>query len=172
VVGVLEPKDIGTGVSWDLLLFIGTILGFSQIFGYTGFSKWLGGILGTMFCPFTSNITFLLIAIALFFFVFRFMDTAFGLAGLAIIGTVVPSLMEFGLNPAMIYWVATLLNIGLFTAPYIQPWLLMVDQLSKGECLATKDIIKAGIAYFAIGLVALVIASYYWQSTGIAFISH
>jgi len=43
VTGVLNGTEIGSGISWDLVIFIGVAMSFGAVFGDTGISEWLVG---------------------------------------------------------------------------------------------------------------------------------
>ena len=164
--------EIPTGINWDFMIFMGFNLGLTGIFATTKFSAWIGSYVGGLFYPLAGNLTVLLLVLGAFMFFMRFWDISYGLATIAILsGTIVPGLMVEGINPACIYFVLVLMGSFLFVLPYQQPWLLMADNLTRGEMLTQKHIVKAGLVYAAIGFAVIIIASLYWQATGQAFIA-
>lgn len=164
--------DIPNGINWDFIIYMGFNLGLTAILSATKFSGWVGGYLGPLFYPLASNLIVLLVALGGFMVIMRFWDVSYGLTTVAILsGSVVPGLMALGINPACLYFVFILMGSFLFIVQYQQPWLLMADNLTKGEILMNRDTIRAGITYMLLGFVIIVIAALYWQATGLAFIT-
>jgi len=170
VAQIMETKEIAIGMNWDLVLWIGILLGFSGIFNYTKLSDWIAGMLGSVFYPMAGNVTILMLALTGFLIIFRFVDVAIGLPTLAIINTLVPTFITMGISPVCIYFVTTVAGMNLFVLPYTSMFLQAADTVTKGELLTQKDSIKAGIAYAIMTVTHdVVIASYYFQATGLAF---
>jgi len=169
VAQIMETKEIAIGMNWDLVLWIGILLGSSGTFSYTKLSDWIAGMLGSVFYPLAGNVTILMLALTGFLIIFRFVDVAIGLPTLAIINTLVPTFITMGMSPVCIYLVTTVAGMNLFVLPYTSMFLQAADAVTKGEPLTQKESIKAGIIYAIMTVVMVVIASYYFQATGLAF---
>ncbi len=167
---VMETKEIAMGMNWDLLIWIGVVLGFSGIFSYTKLSAWISGILGGVFYPLGGNLMILLLAIGAFLMLFRFVDVAVGIPTCAMFGALMPTFISMGINPAVIYWVIMIAGYNVFILPYTSMFLQATDAVTKGELLTQKDSIKAGVVYAILTIVMIVISAFYFQITGIAFI--
>ena len=164
-------NDISHGINWDFIIYIGFNLGLTSILSTTMFSSWVGGYLANLFYPLAGNLILLLIAMGGFMVIMRFWDVSTGITTVAILsGSVVPGLMAMGINPACLYFVFIVLGSFISMVPYQQPWLLMADNLTKGEILSGRDVTKAGLVYILVGFIIIVLAVLYWQATGLAYI--
>src|SRR5580698_10477281 len=72
--GILQDQDIGTGVSWTLLLFLGGIFSLTHIIPQYKITEWLAGILVPRVQPLIGTPIVLLVVVALMMLVMRFID--------------------------------------------------------------------------------------------------
>lgn len=167
VTGVLQANDVGTGVNWDNVIFIGTAMSLSAVFAGVGLSEWISSILVPLLEPISGNTWVFVYSIVLVMFVWRFFDIAILIPTMAILVPTLPMIgQEFGIDPLV--WVPIFVMVAnSFFLSYTNVF-VMVGQSVVGEKGWTqKQINKYGILYGVACLIALAIAIPYWTSLGL-----
>lgn len=165
--GVLQPSDINTGISWDLILFQGTAMGFSTILATSGVSAWLSSIIVPSIAPFTGNPFIFCIAMIIIFFLLRFIDIAVFIPTFAIISSTAPAIAStYGVDPRI--WMALLpMGMNAFFLSYQNVFLLISQASLKEDGWTNKHQVKYATAYFIACLLSMIVAVPYWNSLGI-----
>ena len=99
--GVIKGTEIGSGISWDLVIFIGVAMSFGAVFGATGVSKWLVGVLVPVIAPLTSSPWVFCYSIMILFFILRFFDVAVFVPTFAIFVPIAGDSEQLGVNPGV-----------------------------------------------------------------------
>ena len=165
--GVLETKDINTGVNWDLIIFIAIALSFSAIFTETGISKWLAGIVVPALAPIAGNPFLFMYCVMVFVFLWRFFDVALFIPTIAILVPVLPSIQEaYGISPLV--WLFVFVMAGnSFVMAYQNMWAMMSRSIAGERAFTNKHLGVYGVIYFAASFIALLVAIPMWISAGL-----
>ena len=167
ILGVISGKDISTGINWDVIVFFGVLLGFSNIFSVSGLTAW--------FTPFLSDliqaiaISPLVFVLALFAIcvLCRFFDAAQGWITASIFSLATPMLYsDHGIHPlvpTMVFVSAS--NVFFFR--YAQPWVVQAESVCGDGGWNPRHLREASILYVCLAAVLLVLSRFYWGAVGV-----
>ena len=162
---VLEPAEIGTGISWNLALFVGGVLSLSAVITAFKISAWLGGFIVPAIQPFASSPWLLVTAIAALVVVMRFIDPV----GFITIGIFFLTLHDFvaarGMDPLVLVG-AIYLPLHVFWFPYQNIWTVITEGVTGKKAYTEGDRFKSAFLYLAAALVALWVSVFYWKLIG------
>jgi hypothetical protein len=163
---VIEVKDIGPAISWDLVLFMGAIMGLGMIFYNTGISAFLSTVFSPLLNTLAASPWLLLFVVLPGLFVWRFLDVAQLLATIPFLVPLLPVLYsEYGIHPLVLFMLFIMAG-NCFFAAYQQPFVILGQSLAGPASWTPSQLRKAGIIYLAASLLTLIIAISYWQMTG------
>ena len=163
--GVLDRQDIGKGISWDIVLFVGASMSIGEIFSYTGVSGWLSGWFQTIFALIPSA-ELLLLLLLVFLFAFRFVDVALLTPTIVILAPSIPALWQtHGIHPYV--WIPVFsFAICAFFARYQNMFLLIGETTLGKEGWTVQYRIRYALIYFAACVIAVAVSIPYWRAIG------
>jgi len=165
--GVFSVHDISHGVNWDIIIFLGTILSFSQIVEVAGITAWFSPMLLSLLAPIAGSLFLFLVLLYVLCVVLRFVDVAHGWIISAILSMATPMLYEdFGIHPlscTMVFIYAS----NLFFFRYNQPWVGQVESVCKDAGWDPRHLATVSVLYFALGFVVLLFCGVFWRVIGI-----
>ncbi len=163
---VIEVKDIGPAISWDLVLFMGAIMGLGMIFYNTGISAFLSTVFSPLLNTLAASPWLLLFVVLPGLFIWRFLDVAQLFATIPFLVPLLPVLYsEYGIHPLVLFMLFIMAGNCFFTA-YQQPFVILGQSLAGPASWTPSQLRKAGIIYLAASLLTLFIAISYWQMIG------
>ncbi|MDD4766326.1 MAG: anion permease [Desulfotomaculaceae bacterium] len=164
--GIIKGTEIGSGISWDLVLFIGTAMSFGAVFAASGLSKWLVTVLVPVIAPLTTSPWMFCYSILILFFIIRFFDVAVFVPTFAIFVPILPELAaNFGINPLV--WLGLfIMAANSFFLSYTNMFALVSEALAKERSWTSGQISKYGLVYGVACLITLAVAIPYWISIG------
>ncbi|MEL7567699.1 MAG: SLC13 family permease [Dehalobacterium sp.] len=163
---IINSKEISSGISWDLVLFIGTTMGFGSVFAATGVSSWMSSMLVDALAPIAGNPWMFVMVVLLIMFLVRFVDIAVFVPTMAIVSSIAPSVFEkYGINPLV--WVPLLcIAMNAFFLSYQNMFALVAEANMGGSGWASKHLFRFGTAYFLVCMLSMLVAIPYWISIG------
>jgi anion transporter len=166
--GVIKAQDIGTGISWDFVLFIGTIMGLGLLLQETGVANFLSQSFSPVMGALASGNRWLLIYVLLiFFFLVRFVDVAQLYATIPFVVPFLPMLAaDFGIDPLVIFFLFIMAGNCFFMA-YQQPFVIIGESIAGKASWTPVQLRQAGIIYLFACLVTLAISLLYWKAVGL-----
>jgi sodium-dependent dicarboxylate transporter 2/3/5 len=163
--GVLVPAEIGTGISWNLALFVGGVLSLSAVITALKISAWLGGLIVPAIGPFAANPWLLLSVIAVLVTAMRFVDPV----GFITVGIFFLTLQGFvaarGIDTLVLVG-TILLPAHVFWFPYQNIWTVVTEGVTGKQAYTDRDRFKSATLYFAASLVTLWLSILYWKLIG------
>lgn len=164
--GIIESSEISSGISWDLVLFIGTAMGLSSIFAKVGVSKWISSIIVNALAPVSGNPWIFVYAVLLAMFLWRFIDIATFIPTMAILSAVLPQVsMAYGVNPLV--WVPLItIALNAFFMSYENMFALVAEANLVDKGWTSKHFGIYGTVYFVASLIAMAVAIPYWTALG------
>ncbi len=166
VFGVIKGGEISTGISWDLIMFIGVAMSIGGVFGPTGVNKWLISVLVPVIAPLTTSPWLLCYSIIILFFILRFFDVAVFIPTMTILIPILPEIAKnFGVNPLV--WVPLfIMAANAFFLTYTNMFAMVAESIAKERSWTSGQSSTYGMVYGVAVLITLAIAIPYWTSIG------
>jgi hypothetical protein len=163
---VFENQDIGTGVSWTLLLFLGGIFSLTHIIPQYKITDWLAGIMAPRILPLIHVPLMLLLVMAFLMLGMRFIDPSAFFAIPLLWSPLVEPLNAGGIPPLVL--AAPLL---LMSAPFLQMytnfWMAMGEGMTGGQGYSAGQLFKLALVNVFAALAATALGVAYWKIIGI-----
>jgi anion transporter len=167
VFGVIKAKDIGTAISWDFVLFVGTIMGMGMLLQETGVAAFLSKSFSPVIKTLAGNHWLLMYFLLFFFFVWRFVDVAQLYATIPFVVPFLPMLAaDFGIHPLAFFFLF-IMSGNCFFMSYQQPFVIIGETIAGKAAWTPAQLHQAGIIYLIVCLVALAISILYWKVVGL-----
>ncbi len=164
--GILRDEDIGTGVSWTLLIFIGSVFGLANVIQDYKVTDWAAGF----FVPIVQHLTFstvILVAVmAIAMFIFRFLDPSSFIAVAVLFLSVVDVTSAVGIPP-LVLMAALMVASAPFWMLYQNFWLAMGEGLTGGQASTNSQRVRLAHAYAVFTLISLAVSVGYWKLIGV-----
>jgi anion transporter len=165
--GVIRAKDIGPGISWDLILFLGSVMGLGLIFQETGVSAFLSRSFTPAMGKLAAHSWLILYAGLILLLAWRFVDISQLNASLPFLVTFLPVLAaDFGIQPLVCFFLMILAG-NCFFLSYQQPFVIVGETLAGEARWTTGQLQKAGLIYLAACLLTLAVSIPYWRAVGL-----
>lgn len=167
VFGVIGIRDIGPGISWNLVLFLGAVFGLGAVFSETGVTSFLSSVSVPMVSRLAVNPWLFVYVVGIVLFAWRFLDVAQLTLTIPIILPVFPIIAkDFGIHPLVGFTLVVMAG-NCFFFSYQQPFVILAEALSEKAKWVPAQLAKAGIIYFVACLITLAITIPYWKAVGL-----
>jgi anion transporter len=164
--GILQDQDIGTGISWTLMLFLGGIFSLTHIIPQYKITNWMAGIMVPRVAPLIGSPVLLVTVVGLMMLAMRFIDpTAF--IAMPLIWTPLVDAVSAGGIPPLALAAGVLLTSAPFWLLYMNFWMAMGDGMTLKQGYGKGQLFYLGTIYAVASLAALVIAVFYWRLIGV-----
>lgn len=163
--GVLDPEDIQTGISWPILIFLGGLFSFEEIFPAYHLDAWMGRLFIPLAEPFLGNPLLLTLVVALLVYLVRFVEVGMWPTLLIVYLPMVGVAMSRGIGPHVLA-VVVILSSNVFFVPYQNMWVPMAEAITGGQGWAASHRTKLALAFGALNIVALLAGTVYWGIIG------
>ena len=159
----LEPKDFIHGISWDLIVFIGSALSMSQIFMNAGISQYLSDLISPLFTTMAAKPVVFVFALLIFLFIWRFIDVTPLLPTMVILAPVIPTVAQnAGIHPMVWSSIFCLATCSMFLS-YTNMWTSMGRQIVAGYQWKESHLFRAGMAFFLASILGVIVSIPYWN---------
>ncbi len=160
--GIVKDSDIGTGVSWTLLLWIGGVFSLGAIITEYKITDWLASFM----VPIAQRLTFspllLLLVVGVAMFCVRFLDPT-SLVALPVMFLPLSDVTRAAGIPPLVLTGALLLTIVPFWLSYQHIWVAMGEGITNNEAFDTGQRVRLANAYAVVALFSIVLAVGYWK---------
>jgi DASS family divalent anion:Na+ symporter len=164
--GIIRDEDIGTGVSWTLLLFLGGIFGMANVIQEYKVANWLAGF----FVPIAQTLIFssvvVLVVAALVMLVFRFVDPSAFIA-IPVIFLAISDVTSRAGIPPMVLMAPLLLASAPFWLSYQNFWLAMGEAITANQAFSARDRVRLATVYATLAIVTVATSVVYWKLIGL-----
>ena len=164
--GIVEDKDIGEGIPWTLLLFLGGIFSLAAVLQDEKIPEWIAGYLVPIASRLTSSAPLALLATASLMFVVRFIDPA-GFIALAVLFLPLVDVTRAAGIPPLALMGSLLLTVSPFWASYQNIWIAMGEGITGDEAFSSVQRVRLANVYAVLALVTVIAAVGYWKAIGI-----
>jgi DASS family divalent anion:Na+ symporter len=166
LMGIIRDEDIGGGVSWTLLLFIGGVFGLANIIQEYKITDWLAA----NFLPIAEKLSFspiiLLIVMALVFLLTRFLDPT-GFIAIPVLFLPVSQVMMNSGIPPLILMAPLLLATAPFWLSHQNFWIAMGEGMTSDQAFSAGQRASLANVYGVAILITIIISVGYWKLIGI-----
>jgi len=165
--GLMKAGDIPVGISWDLVLFVGSMMSLPAIFSASGLTHFLEGLIHPWVAPVASSLPLFLLTTTLGLYAIRLLDAATGLATSAVLLSLTPWLsQEFGIPYLIVAAQAGALMTWSFLS-YMSPFALVANTLVEYKGWSEGHLIKFGLAFIIATVLAFQGSIPYWRVIGL-----
>jgi di/tricarboxylate transporter len=164
--GILRDEDIGTAVSWSLLLYLGGVFGLANVIQDSKVTDWLAGFFVPVARQLTSHMVLLAMVLSIAMFLLRFLDPSSFIAISVLFLSVVDVTSAAGIPP-LVTMASVLLASVPFWMSYQNFWLAMGEGLTGGLAFSSGQRLRLANTYAVLALVAIAISVGYWKLIGV-----
>jgi hypothetical protein len=164
--GVFEDKDIGTGVSWTLLLFLGGIFSLTHIIPQYKITDWLAGIMAPRILPLAHSPLLLLLLMAVLMLGMRFIDPSAFFAIPLLWLPLVDPLTTSGIPP-LVLAAPLLLMSAPFLLMYMNFWMAMGEGMTAKQGFSKGQMFSLACVNVVSALIATAVGVFYWKMVGV-----
>jgi anion transporter len=164
--GIIRDQDIGTGISWTLILFLGGIFGLGNVIQEYKLTDWLAGYLLPIAEHLVASTVILLLVIALAMYLLRFLDPT-GFIALPVLFLPLSALIGSTRLTPMILVAPMILASSPFWMPYQNIWVAMGEEITAGQAFSPAQRAKAATVYAVGCLITIALSVGYWRLLGL-----
>ena len=147
--GVLTPQDISKRLSWNTIIFIGTVMALGNVMQVVKLTTWLRVILNPVISPMLSNVYITVIALPIIIYLCKFVVVSLISTGTLIIIALLPFFSTLSCIPAIIALVVTtsgnIWMLSYMDAPFLTGMAAVNDKMAARVALA-----KSSLGYMVI----------------------
>jgi divalent anion:Na+ symporter, DASS family len=163
--GIVGNADIGGGISWTLLLFMGGIFSLQNVLTEYKITDWLAGY----FVPIAQRLTFsavvLLVVVGIAMLAVRFLDPSGFIAIAVLFIPIVDTTSAAGIPP-LVLTAALMIPSVPFWATYQNIWVAMGDGITEGLAFSGPERVRLANMYAIFGLITIAASTVYWKLIG------
>lgn len=163
---VLTPEDIKTRMSWNTIIFIGTVMALGNVMQEAGLTTWLRKVLAPAISPIIGNLYITVIVLPIIIYLCKFVVVSLISTGTLITIGLLPFFSQMSFSPAIIaIIVTTSVNVWLLSymnAPFLTGGAAVHDSMVSRGAMA-----KSSIGYMALNIIGLLICVPLWKLMGI-----
>lgn len=164
--GILGKRDLRNEISWESLVFIGTVFGLSAVFEKAGITEWIVSAAGPLFEALAENPYLFVLGIGVITILLRFVIVS-EMAYINIVMVfLIPLATSFGVNPWIVGF-AIYATVNPWFVLYQNPVYLAAYYSVDGNMVHHADMARYCALYMAFCLIALAISVPYWQWMGL-----
>ncbi len=167
--GIVKAKDIGTGISWDLVVFLGVALGLGNVCEEAGIIDWLADLIVPALGSIAGNPYLFVGIFTLFCFVWHFVDVASYFPTVAILTPIIPAICSaYDMSPLIFAPILTMATCAFFLR-YQNHWVIMAEDVAGDRSWTPKHLLIYGIIFCLSSVIGMMASVPYWQANGWMF---
>jgi di/tricarboxylate transporter len=164
--GIVRDKDISTGISWPLVLFMGGVFSLAGVVQEYKVTDWLAALLLPSVTHLVGIPVLFLLVVGLVMYLARFLDPSGMLAIPMVFLPVVEVAARAGIVP-LVTMAAILITSVPFWASYQNIWIAMGENITEGLAFTAGQRARLATVYGVVALAALALAAGYWKMMGL-----
>jgi DASS family divalent anion:Na+ symporter len=163
--GIIKDEDIGGGVSWTLLIFIGGIFGLANMIQEYKITNWLAGYFLPVVESLEASTLLLLLVMTLIFLVLRFFDPS-GFIVIPVLFLPVSEMIDIQAVPPLVLISPMILAITPFWLSYQNFWVAMGEGMTANQAFTGGQRVRLSNVYAVTVLITIAISVGYWKLIG------
>jgi di/tricarboxylate transporter len=163
--GIVRDKDIGTGISWPLVLFMGGVFSLGGVVQEYKVADWLAALVLPSVTHLAGIPVLFLLVVGLVMYLARFLDPSGMIAIPMVFLPVEEVAARAGIAP-LVTMAAILITSVPFWASYQNIWMAMGENITEGQAFTAGQRARLATVYGLVTLAALIAAAGYWKLMG------
>ncbi len=164
--GTLSVHALSTGVNWDVVLFIGSIMSIPMILEKIGLITVLTEGLEPLVSQAAAQVYLFVYAMLLLIFFIRLLDVAWGLPSLTLLMAFAPSLYELGIHPVVLCFLSGVIQC--FTIlHYMSPFAIISSNLLENQGWSERHLVLYGLGFILAVSLGAIPSIWYWKLLGL-----
>jgi di/tricarboxylate transporter len=159
---VLSPREIETGVSWRLVLFVGSNLSLAKVISTYGIEKMAGAAVFARVGPYLVSAALILVLVPVMVFLLRFVLITSLLTCVTVFVALHEPLARTHVPPIALAFSIMLASVP-FWFLYQNFWLAMSEGITDQRAFTRKQQAKLATVYAGSVVVAIIISIAYWH---------
>ena len=164
---VLTPEDFKTRLSWNTIIFIGTVMALGNVMQSAGLTTWLRKILAPAISPIIDNIYITVIALPIIIYLCKFVVVSLISTGTLITIGLLPFFSQMSFSPAIIAIIVTT-SVNVWILSYMNAPILTGSAAVQDSMASRGAMAKSSIGYMILNIIGLLVCVPIWQLMGIA----
>ncbi|MBQ6495718.1 MAG: anion permease [Firmicutes bacterium] len=165
--GIIKPTEVGTGISWDLIVFLGMALALGNICQSTGIIDWLSSLVVPALAPVSGNPYLFVGTVTAFLFVWHLVDIACYFPTFIILPPILPAISKaYGVDPLVFVPILCLACCAFFMA-YQNQWAIMSERVAKERSWTAGHLFRYSLIYFGASMISILVCVPIFQSWGL-----
>lgn len=165
--GVFTRAELRTKLPWEMILYIGSVLGYAALISSTGWGKWLGGVLGQYFEAIIPNVYVYVIVLAIAVCIFRCVVISQTATFSLFFVFMAPIAATYGIHPFITGFVTSAACAVWNTKYQNATWLAAFAAAGGDDVISYREQFKMSIAYSIILIIAALVAIPFWKMMGL-----
>lgn len=165
--GVLDSNDIKTRISWNTVIFVGTVMSMGNVMQTVHLTNWLRDILKPVITPVTGNIWLAVIILPILLYLLKFVVVSLISTGTLVMLALLPFFSSMGFNPALLVLIITT-SINIWLLSYMDPAFITGQAAVDDVMLTRSAAAKSSIGYMILNIIGLLLCVPVWQLMGLA----
>ncbi len=164
--GTLTVHAISTGVNWDVVLFIGSIMSIPLVLEKIGLIAVLTEGLEPLVSQVAAQVYLFVYAMLILIFFIRLLDVAWGLPSLALLMAFAPSLYELGIHPVVLCFLSGVIQC--FTIlHYMSPFAIISSNILEHQGWSERHLVLYGLGFILAVSLGAIPSIWYWKLLGL-----
>ncbi|CAJ2230872.1 SLC13 family permease [Companilactobacillus paralimentarius] len=164
---VLTPEDFKTRLSWNTIIFIGTVMALGNVMQSAGLTTWLRKILAPAISPIIGNIYITVIVLPIIIYLCKFVVVSLISTGTLITIGLLPFFSQMSFSPAIIAIIVTT-SVNVWLLSYMNAPILTGSAAVQDSMASRGAMAKSSIGYMLLNIIGLLVCVPLWQLMGIA----
>ena len=165
--GIITPGDIGTGISWDLIIFLGMALALGGICQSCGITEWISTLVVPALGVIAGNPFVFVGVFTLFLFIWHFVDVASYFPTFMILPPILPAVQKaYGIDP-LVFVPMLCLGCCAFFMAYTNQWAIMSEGIAKERGWTDRHRAAYAVIFCAASIMAMMICVPLYRSWGL-----
>ena len=163
---VLTPADFKNRLSWDTIIFIGTVMALGTVMKTVGLTTWLYKILQPLINPILSNIWITVIVLPIVIYLCKFVVVSLISTGTLIVLCLLPFFSTMSFNPAWLILIITA-SVNIWMLNYMDAPVITGQAAVQGKMVSKSGLAKSSLGYMVINILGLLLCVPVWTLMGL-----
>jgi anion transporter len=165
--GVLHDSDIQSGISWNLVLFLGGVFGLANVIQEQKIPEWLASYLIPIAKNLAASPLLVLLAISIGMFAVKFLDPS-GFVAIPVMFLPIVDIAGASGLPPLITMAAVVLAAMPFWLSYQNIWIAMCEGMTADDAFSSGQRLRLAGVYAIAVLTVVALSLVYWRAAGLA----